>query len=304
VDYRCKSPVAFLIFNRPATTQAVFAEIARAKPPKLLVVADGPRPDRPGEDERCQAARKILDGVNWDCHLQTNFAEDNLGCRDRVATGINWVFDNVEEAIILEDDCLPHPSFFTFCDDLLERYRHDERIMAISGDNFQFGHKRWEYSYYYSRYVHIWGWASWRRAWNHYDVNLSSWPAIRESGWLRDILGARREAEYWEEVFDLVHAGHIGTWDYQWVFACWMQSALCVLPNVNLVSNIGFGTDATHTGGSTKVARLPAEEMPFPLEHPPVMIRDSVADRRTAELFFRRTLLSKTRIALGKWRND
>ena len=296
-----KTPVAFLIFNRPATTKAVFAEIAKAKPSKLFVVADGPRPDRPNEDERCRLTRMIVEAIDWDCELFTNYADTNMGCRDRVSSGIDWVFHHVEEAIFLEDDCLPHPSFFRFCEELLERYRHDERIMAISGDNFQFGRKRTECSYYFSRYTHIWGWASWRRAWKHYDLSISHWPMIREGQWLDDFLGDRRESDYWTEIFDLVYQGKIGTWDYQWLFACWLESALCVLPNVNLVSNIGFGADATHTGGAGRVAELPTEEMLFPLKHPPAMIRDGAADKNTADLFFRQRFLSKARMAMSQW---
>jgi len=300
-EYRCKTPVAFLVFNRPDTTKKVFSEIARAKPEKLFVVADGPRHERAGEAERCEAVRKVIAGIDWSCDLYTNYSDANVGCRDRVSSGIDWVFRHVEQAIFLEDDCLPHPSFFRFCDEILETYCDDPRIMAVSGDNFQFGRKRTDYSYYFSRYTHIWGWASWRRAWKHYDVSMSHWPANRGGRWLGDFLENRRETEYWTEVFDLVYQGKIGTWDYQWLFASWLQSALCVIPNVNLVSNIGFGVDATHTGGRGKVAQLPTAEMTFPLKHPPTMLRDAAADKKTAELFFRRPLLSKPRMAISKW---
>jgi hypothetical protein len=300
--YSCKAAVAFLIFNRPETTKRVFAEIAKAKPRKLFVVADGPRRNQPGEDERCEATRKVLSKIDWECELLADYADTNMGCRDRISSGIDWVFSEVEEAIFLEDDCLPHPTFFRFCDELLEKYRNDERIMAISGDNFQFGKKTTDYSYYFSRFTHIWGWASWRRAWSHYDVNMSRWPAVREGRWLADLLENRRETKYWTEVFDLVHQRKIGTWDYQWLFACWLQSALCVLPNVNLVSNIGFGADATHTAGAGKVADLPTEEIVFPLKHPPTMIRDCTADEKTADIFFRRPRFAKARMAISKWR--
>jgi hypothetical protein len=172
---------------------------------------------------------------------------------------------------------------------MLKLYRDDERIMAITGDNFQFGRRRWEYSYYFSRYVHVWGWASWRRAWKYYDLHMSHWPMINNQGWLNDILGHRREAEFWKDVFNRAHAGETGTWDYQWVFACWVRSALSIVPNVNLISNIGFGRNATHTGGSSNAAEMPVEEMSFPLAHPPVMIRDSRADSITARLFFHKS---------------
>ncbi len=188
-SYRCKSPVAFLVFNRPETTRKVFAEIARTRPPKLLVVADGPRRDQPGESDRCAEVRRIIEGVDWDCEVLTNYAEENMGCERRVSSGIDWVFANVDEAIFLEDDCLPHPSFFRFCDEMLKRFRNNDKIMTICGDNFQFGSRPSSFSYYFSRYCHIWGWASWRRAWNFYDVRISHWPELKKSGWLDDHSG-------------------------------------------------------------------------------------------------------------------
>jgi hypothetical protein len=281
-----KTPVAFLIFNRPETTARVFSEIARAKPPKLLVIADGPRDGREGEAEKCMAARAIIERVDWDCEVLTNYSDVNMGCKRRVSSGLSWVFEEVEEAIVLEDDCLPHPSFFPFCEELLERYRADERVMAISGDNFQFGLRRTPYSYYYTRYVHIWGWASWRRAWRHYDVSMKLWSELRATDWLAYIMGQEDMAAYWREIFELVYEGRIDTWDYQWVFACWAQNALTVSPEVNLISNIGFGDEATHThagGSDNRMANLPTVQMDFPLQHPPYMMRHNDADRFTFE---------------------
>ena len=283
-----KTPVAFLIFNRPETTARVFEEIARARPPKLLVVADGPRADRPGEADLCRAARSVVERVSWPCEVLTNFSETNMGCRARVSSGITWVFEQVEEAVIVEDDCLPHPSFFPFCEELLERYREDERVMAVSGDNFQQGQRRSPYSYYFSRYVHIWGWASWRRAWKFYDVEVKAWEALRETGWLLDLMGGSEPiARYWQVVFDAVAAGRVNTWDYQWLFACWSQHGLSVVPETNLVTNIGFGADSTHTAAHDRtMAELPAGEMRFPLAHPPYMARHAEADAFTSEQTF------------------
>jgi hypothetical protein len=294
-SYRAKSPVALLIFNRPETTRRVFAEIAKAQPQTLLIVADGPRANRPDEKKRCDEAREIAQAVNWDCSVLTNFSDENLGCAKRVSSGIDWVFSQVEEAIFLEDDCIPHPTFFRFCDEMLEAYRDDERIMTITGDNFQSGLKRWNYSYYFSRYVHIWGWASWRRAWKDYDLRMPHWPRFKREGRLSDMLEDPNELQFWTEVFDKCHRGEIDTWDYQWVFACWLRSALSIVPNVNLISNIGFGAQATHTTGVGKLANLATEAMKFPLEHPAIQIRDSRADRATAALFFRKSLLSRAR---------
>ena len=280
-----KAPVCLIIFNRPDTTQKVFEAIRQVKPPKLLVIADGARPERPEEAEKCTTAREIINQVDWDCEVLTNYSDINLGCRKRVSSGLNWVFEQVEEAIILEDDCLPHPTFFRFCEELLERYRHDNGIMAISGDNFQWGRKRTNYSYYFSRYNHIWGWATWRRAWQVYDLEMKRWPEIRDSNWLNDILQDSKAVNYWSKIFQGVYEG-FNTWDYPWTFACWIHNGLTILPNVNLVSNIGFGAEATHTKSVTKFANMPTEEMSFPLQHPPFIIRDTQSDEITETTIF------------------
>jgi hypothetical protein len=286
LKYQLKTPVAFIIFNRAETTERVFAEIAKARPQKLLVIADGPRADCPEEAEKCKAARAIIDKVNWDCEVLTNYSEVNLGCKRRISSGLDWVFDTVEEAIILEDDCLPDPTFFLFCEELLEKYRYDERIAMISGDNFQFGRRRTEYSYYFSRYPHIWGWASWRRSWKNYDVEMKLWPEIRDGEWLNDLLEDQKSAWYWQYKFGKAYAGKVDTWDYQWVFACWTQSALSIIPNVNLVSNIGFGKNAVHTTIKEKYAAMKTEPMRHPISHPQYILQDSKADSRLQSEMF------------------
>jgi hypothetical protein len=298
-SWRCNTPVAFLIFNRPSTTERVFSAIRNARPPKLLVVADGPRPEQPGEAERCAAARAVIDRVDWPCEVLTNYSEINLGCKKRVSSGLDWVFSEVEEAIILEDDCLPHPTFFRFCEELLERYRDDERVMTISGDNFQFGRLRTGYSYYFSIYSHIWGWASWRRAWNRYDAGIKAWPEIRDGRWLTDILGDERAARYWSGVFERTHRNEIDTWDHQLTFSLWIQNGLSILPNVNLVSNIGFGEGSSHTGTISFMSNMPAGPMDFPLRHPPYVIRDTVSDCFEQRKIYDPNLLQQVKIRLG-----
>lgn len=281
MESQLASPVAFLVFNRPDTTQRVFDEIRRARPTKLLVVADGPRADRAGEVKKCEVVRKIIDTVDWPCEVLRNYSEVNLGCKVRMSSGIDWVFEEVDEAIILEDDCLPHPSFFQFCRELLEFYRHDLRIAQISGCNFQFGLRRNNDSYYFSKYNHIWGWASWRNRWKScYDVNMVHWPKIRDEGWLLDMLCSKAEVARWTEVFDSVYKGKIDTWDYQWIFACWLQGRLTALPNVNLISNIGFGAEATHTTVESKFTNIPSECMQFPLVHPIGVVINRIMDAR------------------------
>lgn len=301
-EFQLTTPVAFIIFNRLDTTRHVFAEIAKARPSKLLVIADGPRTNRLGEAEKCAQTRAVIAGVDWDCEVLTNFSEVNLGCKRRVSSGIDWVFEQVEEAIILEDDCLPDSTFFRFCQELLERYRHDQRIGMISGDNFQFGNRRNDDSYYFSKYVHIWGWASWRDRWaNSYDVTMSRWPRIRDEAWLTDMVGNVREAVFWHRVFERVHRGEIDTWDYQWVFANWVEGRMTILPSVNMISNIGFDANATHTTGDSELANLARCPISFPLKHPLGVFRNVQADRFSEKKCFRIPLVKRVRNKLAGW---
>lgn len=287
-----RTPVAFIIFNRPESTARVFAAIAKAMPAKLLVIADGPRDNRPGEAERCAATRRILDSVDWPCEVLTNFAPHNLGCRRRVSSGIDWVFSVVPEAIFLEDDCLPDPTFFRFCEEMLDRYRSDERVMHIGGANFQRGAASSRSSYYFSRHFHVWGWASWRRAWRHYDVDMRAWPSVRVAGRLADVFPSVDERRTLEPLYDRVFSGTLDTWDIQWTLASRLQNGLAIVPGNNLISNIGFGGHATHTSDpGHPVANMETSPVTFPLTHPVVMLPDGRADDRTTATF--RTSISR-----------
>lgn len=297
-EFQLTTPVAFIIFNRPDTTERVFAEIARARPPKLLVVGDGPRANRLGEAEKVSACRAMINRVDWPCEVLTNYSEANLGCKLRVSSGLDWVFEQVPEAIILEDDCLPHPTFFRFCQELLELYRDDERIGMISGDNFQFGYSINDDSYYFSNINHIWGWASWRSRWkNDYDVNLKCWPKIREEKRFRDWFGTKSEQDNFAEILENVYQGKIDTWDYQWQFASRIKGRIAVMPNVNLISNIGFGVEATHTTGQSSLANLQNMPISFPLKHPSMVFANRLLDSRFWSL-------SKSKSLIGIIRNE
>ena len=241
------TPILFLIFNRPEPTFKVFEIIRSIKPMNFFIAADGPRTNKIEETRRCEEARSIISQIDWDCQLKTIFRKKNLGCKSAVSSAITWFFEHVEEGIILEDDCLPDLSFFGFCQELLNYYRHDERIMMISGDNFQRGQIRGEGSYYFSKYCHIWGWATWRRAWKNYDVSMTSYPLFRSSNQIENVFENTDEQRYWLECFDRTFRGEIDTWDYQWVYTIFKNSGLSVIPNTNLVKNIGFDSRATHT---------------------------------------------------------
>lgn len=281
-------PVLILAFNRPHTTSRVIAALRQAKPARVFLAVDGARADRPGEQESVNQVHRLAETFDWGCDVQTLFRDRNLGCKVAVSEAISWFFDQVDAGIVLEDDCVAHASFFPFAAELLERYQDDDRIALVSGNNFQFGHKRSECSYYFSRYNHIWGWASWRRAWRLYDHSMSSWPGLRERGWLEDFLRDPVAASYWKEKFDETYAEENSSWAYRWTYACWANGTLSALPSANLVSNIGFGTDSTHTFFRGRVAAMPTEPMRFPLRHPSAVERNEPADDATEKVLFSR----------------
>jgi len=275
-----KPAVAFFGFNRPDCTKIVFEEIRRYRPDKLFLVADGPRPAVPADKVSCEEVREIMKSVDWECEVKTNFSEVNLGCKKRMSSGIDWVFSQVEEAILLEDDCIPCPDFFRFCSEMLNRYRDNPQVMHISGANFQAGQLRGDGSYYFSKFIHVWGWASWRRAWQHYDVDMLSWPEARQENWISKIHSSPVECKYWSDIFEQVYAEKIDTWDYQWVYACWRSDGIGIIPNANLITNIGAGPDATHTKEGAGSLEIPAGTL-GELRHPQNMTVDRAADQFT-----------------------
>lgn len=276
-----RSAVLFLVFNRPSTTAQVFEALRRARPPRLYVAADGPRAGRDGEAERCAEVRRIATAVDWPCEVRTLFRKANLGCKQGVSQGISWFFEQEPEGIVLEDDVLPLPGFFPYCDELLERWRDDEQVASVSGCCLVADKYRAPHSYFFSRQDHVWGWAGWRRSWRHYDVAMRGWPEWdRSGGLLRQLGGDRCAADYWRAVFDRAWRGEIDTWDYQWKYACWSHGMVHALPRHNLTQNLGLGPGATHTGKvPSYVVRNPPRELERPLRHPPDAARDEAADR-------------------------
>ena len=274
-----QTPVLFLVFNRPATTSQVFERIRKARPVRLYVAADGARPDRLGERDKVDQVRKIATKVDWPCELKTLFQERNLGCQKAVSTAITWLFEEEERGIILEDDCLPHLDFFSFCEMLLDRFEADERVSVITGDNFQNGLKRGDASYYFSKYNHCWGWASWRRAWQQYDNDLADWPAWAASNAWPAVTADKAERRYWEEHFQKVRDGLIDSWAYPWTASVWMYGGLTVTPNTNLVTNIGFGADSTHTKSLRHLSAFMTESPIGTIVHPQDVIRNEEADK-------------------------
>ncbi len=275
------TPILLVAWRRPHTLRQVINAIRPVAPYRLFVACDGPSAERIGEVEKVAATKQVIDvEIDWPCHIERLYAEENQGCRLGVSRAISWFFDQVEEGIILEDDCVPHPSFFPYTSSLLKRYRDDTRVWCISGNNFQNGQWRGDGSYYFSRYNHCWGWASWRRCWQHYDESLSQWPALRDSGLLKTIFTDPTEQKYWGSIWQrLLEKGEPNTWDYQWTFTCLINNGLTALPNRNLVQNVGFGEDATHTTGSSQAPGV--SEGVDPSLVPSFLLRDADADAYT-----------------------
>lgn len=284
------TPILFLIFSRPDTTQQVFERIREIKPTRLYVAADAPREGRPEEKLRCEETRAIIKQIDWPCELKTLYRDTNLGCKMAVSSAITWFFEQEEYGVILEDDCLPDLSFFPFCEELLIRYKDDDRIGHIGGNNFFPGIVRQGLSYDLCSICHIWGWASWRRAWKNYDVNFRYWEEAKEHPYmLKSLFRNSWERIYFSSFIADTLAGNrgINTWDVQYFFMLRVQNQLSVYPAVNLVTNIGLNTvGATHTTKKNKKAYVLSQPMPFPLKHPGYMLSNKEIDYTTVRKNF------------------
>lgn len=284
---RLNVAVLFLIFNRPSTTKQVFKAIKKAKPPRLYIAADGARESKEGEKEKVQAVREyVMSHIDWNCEVKTLFQEQNLGCGFAPANAITWFFEHEEMGIILEDDCLPSQSFFGFCEELLYKFKDNRKIWHISGNNFQNGIKRGDADYYFSIYNHIWGWASWADRWKYYDILLKN---MSDENFLINVFDEKKSLKYWKAIFfktqNKLKTKDLSWWDYQWTFTMWYHQGLAILPNTNLIQNIGFGADATHTTGESDVANLKAYELELK-NHPKEVKRDFEADEFTRKHIF------------------
>jgi len=287
------TPVAFLVFNRPETTARVFAAIREARPQQLLVVADGPRPERPDDLQKCAEVRRIVEQVDWPCEVFRNYSEINLGCKHRPISGFDWVFDIVEEAIVLEDDCLPDPTFFRFCQDLLQFYRNDERVMMICGTNLLGSWKEYQpQSYHFTHYDWVWGWASWRRAWRHNDANISLWGDQETKDRIKNILKSDKYYKLRAMTFELAYRNKVVAWDYQWACSRLIQRSLAIAPSVNLVANLGYGIDATHTIVlDEELSSIATGKATFPLLHNNSFIPDMEYDLKIVDMLTKKNSL-------------
>lgn len=290
------TPILLIIFNRPEETKQVLAALRQVKPSRLFVAGDGPRPKHPDDQLKCQTTRELIKTIDWPCEIKTLFQEQNLGCKQGPITAISWFFDQVDAGIILEDDCVPAPSFFSFCGELLDYYKDDQRIMHIGGSNFlpaaTLGDQ--EPSYYFSQHVYAWGWATWRRAWQHFDGELKTYPAFKATGQIYNIWKNKDAIRLANHIFRRAYEQKDNSvWDAQWVYAVWSQGGLSIVPKVNLVTNIGFGADATHTKIAEKGILERQTGNLGQLRHPLFFIPDRQADEQYNHLFLHRPLITR-----------
>lgn len=277
-------PICFFIFRRPDTTKKVFNAICQIKPKRLYIISDGPRNN--DEKKLCSITRNIVSKITWQCDVKELYSDSNLGVRNRIVSGLDWVFEREDRAIILEDDCLPDISFFQYCEELLNYYEDDPQIMTISGNNFMFEKNIINESYFFTKYAHIWGWATWKKAWEKFH----SWDPLSTPLDL-NIFNKKSEKKFWMKKYSQILKNKMNyTWDYQWALVCMANKSFSICPSVNLVSNIGFGVDGTNTKDNSVVASMPTEKMTFPLIHPTKKTWNEAADNNSAELFFHSSL--------------
>jgi hypothetical protein len=269
--YYCNSPILIIIFNRPDFVKKLIDILREVQPKKIYVVADGPREDNEFDKDKCKNAREQINNIDWECDVKKKYSDNNLGCGFNPSLGISWAFEDSDELIILEDDCMPSIDFFKYCDELLLRYKNKDEIMMISGNNHTLGKFDFNYSYDYSHHTQTYGWATWSRAWKKYDFNISKWPQVRGLNWLEDKTGSKNAAKYWYKIFEMSYKKElISAWDYQWTFCCWFNEGINIIPKENLVSNVGFSESGTHeVDPGHPIANVPIRSLAFPLIHNP-----------------------------------
>ncbi|MBP9669844.1 glycosyltransferase family 2 protein [Candidatus Woesebacteria bacterium] len=277
--------ITIFIYKRPENLEAIISVLREFHPAKIFLIADGPKNKSEALVVK-KTREKIESLIDWPCQVYKNYSEVNMGLKGRFKTGIDWVFSHCNKAIFIEDDCIPNYTFFEFCDELLEKYKDDKRIMTISGNNFEFGKHQSKESYHFSLYPHVWGWATWKRAWADYDSDISDWPLLRNTPWLRTVLGGFVISKFWKYIFDRLYKGEINTWDYQLAYASWKTGSLHIVPSINLVSNVGYGRESTNIKHKNKTLYVPARPIHFPLIHPKQIIANKAADRLIDNLVY------------------
>jgi hypothetical protein len=286
-----KAPIAIVVFNRPDHVGKLIERLNPERDRELFIISDGARADTPGEAEKVDACRNMF--KEWPGKIHRNFADRNMGCKCRVSSGLTWVFEHTDRAIILEDDCLPHPDFFQFADELLVRYENDTSVMSICGTNVFSDRDYFNWSYCFSKYQNCWGWATWKRSWDLFDHNLGGLQIAKESGLLREYLGSRRAAMYWHYMLGKVRDGHINSWAYIWTFTGFLNHGLHIIPKYNLIENAGFGKDSTHTTQIPAYFSTKMKSMDFPLSHPPAVFPHPQYDQSVEDTVFSKSIYQR-----------
>ena len=294
----CKSPVLLIFFNRPETLKITFEKIRKARPRKLYLAQDGPRDNCESDPENIKLCREIVDNIDWECQVFRNYSEENMGCGRGPYSAISWFFSNEECGIVLEDDCVASDSFFTFCDEMLEKYRCDERVFLITGCNLELKTKDVDSSYFFGYSGTNWGWASWKRCWSEMDYCCSFTKDKYVINNLRTMLirmqhdKGRKEIKLFLDTFKRLEKGeNISYWDVQWQAIRYLNHQLSIIPSCNLITNIGIGNTSTHAKnfktpkgyydgiGKVNFYYNKRYEMEFPLKHPKYLIQNTRYDQ-------------------------
>ena len=301
MNYQLETPILFLIFNRPEVTRKVFSRIREVKPSFLYVAADGPRPDHIKDVALCAETRSIIDQVDWNCEVFKLYRDQNYGLRKGVGQAITWFFENVEQGIVLEDDCFPEVSFFSFCQKLLDKYHQDPKIMHIGGNNFQNGVIRGSGTYYFSRISHIWGWATWARAWEMMDQDMDNFDEFKKEKKIERIFPDKYSQSRWLKMLNKSSKPISKSWAFPWSFSIFDNDGYCITPNYNLVSNLGFGLNSTHSiDKNDKLSKLETTNIES-IVHPAKIQIDKAADVFTNKTVFkRRSLTELARIVIAR----
>lgn len=274
-------PVVVIVFNRKTLAEKLLKILEKIRPCRLFVIADGARPNVDGENVRVEEVRQLFENVPWPCEIFRNFSEENMGCDERIPAGLDWVFQYVDRAVILEDDCIPSEQFFQYAEDMLDQYDDDPNVMMIAGSNMMPDYRIYDCCCFSAR-TYTWGWATWKRAWNYYCSSKTEWERIQRDGTLAGIYPRRTRYYVKKELNYYFDKGQC-PWDYLWWISCMGQNGLCAVPQVNLISNQGFGEDATHTKNRGNYSGK-TFSLQFPLQYPQRVVRDRRIDRFDAGL--------------------
>lgn len=280
------TPIVVIIYNRKQALKKLIAVLRNIAPTRIFIIADGPKA---GEEKKVLEARSVIDEIDWIAKIEKIYSPTNMGLKDRIKSGLDKVFAKVETAIIIEDDCIPSQQFFYFCEELLHKYKDEKKILSISGDNFLKRKISIKDSYYFSRFFHSWGWATWKRAWSLYDEQLNEWPQQKKDAWLEKLDFSKRERVYWSNILDLVKDDRIKSWAYRWSYTHFKLGGLSIVPAKNLVQNVGFGEEATNTKLGRRSLSQIAENLRFPLTHPDKIERNKDADEYTGKTLYATT---------------